>query len=730
MNWRDAAEPGRRLHAQTEGHRSARMRENRENNMKTHGVVLMRANSSLTIRIAALFVLALALAPAVQADTNKPWDLRNQYKIPIERGVLVYAEDTAEWRVLMDGGQVLADRIGFCVVLEDGTEMRGIGLTDGISGREKFTDAFGEGTVYSVAFPPKNGVRIVHSLKTYRNRPFVFIEIAVENVSQADVKIAAIRPVIAEKSVMQSLSDQATVRHRRILDTGGQPVVAPGKDATMAVIHDPSKPICFGVGLIPQGLARSTVSFKEVAGEWHGDITCNYEPYKLLKPGAKLVSDPLWISHGVPEPDRVDLNYSWVYSTLVKVAPRPFNERGWYTLASDKGLDAYVQAAGDWKKAGIDHVLLGRGWEGRPGSMEGAAGRFPDSMKSAVADLSKAGLKVGVTIEPLASKGDGAGTAKSADGLSWLNPAVPESGTAFLDKIKSLKGWDVAFVVVDYSAIPDDVLAGFGLTRAEAQNLAYRALRAAADPLPVFPSSVSTVDDDLEDWLDAGSSVARMAVYGMTPGPLCCTLDGGAQITPELMTAAQFWPGPIEFIGTLDGNIKGDVEKLVSRERVAAHPIDAGLDAPRSWRLTRHDAAGAVVEDRTLVLGEDASPAPDPAKVESQKAAKAEADRAEAAKAKEDAVKAEAEAKADAKAEAKPEAKAEKAREAEAREKAKEEKADAEKADVEKAQEAPAGEDTVAEDTAKTETAKAEVPESDGEGDGSLKKKLRRVWPF
>ena len=701
----------------------------------------MRAKFSKSILAAVLCALGLSLS--APADTNTPWDLRNQYKIPIERGVLIYAEDTAEWRVFMDSGQVLADRIGFCVVLEDGTEMRGIGLGAGVSGREKLSDEFGEGTVYSVAFPPKNGLRIVHSLKTYRNRPFVFIEIAVDNVGQTDVQIAAIRPVISEKSVMQSLSDQATVRHRRVLDTGGQPVVAPGKDATMAVIHDPSKPICFGVGLIPQGLARSTVSFTETAGEWHGDITCNYEPYKVLKPGAKLVSDPLWISHGVPDPDRVDLNYSWVYSTLVKVTPRPFPERGWYTLDEDKGLDAYVQAAGGWKSVDIDHVLLGKGWEGRPGSMEGASGRFPSSMKSAVGDLANAGLEVGVTIDPLASKGDGAGTAKSADGLSWLNPAAPEAKEALAAKIKTLKDWDAAFVVVDYSAIPDDVLIGFGVTRAEAQNLAYKALREAADPLPVFPSSVSTVTDGLDAWLDASSSVARMAVYGMTPGPLCCTLSEGSKITPELMMASQFWPGPIEFRGALSNKIEGDVKKMLKLERMAAHPVDAGLDAPRSWRFQRHDAAGAVVEDRTMIVGQIAgvpsaaeliknqAPEPEATKAEPAKADMPEAEKAETAKAEEAAAKAEAKAEKaekDAAKAAKEKAKAEKAE----AEKAEADKVEAEQAETEKAAEAPVNEDTAAEDTDKTETAKAETSKSDGgdEGEGGLKKKLKRAWPF
>jgi hypothetical protein len=367
-------------------------------------------------------------------------------------------------------------------------------------------------------------------------------------------------------------------------------------------------------------------------------------------------------------------------------------------------------------------------------------------MKSAVGDLASAGLEVGVLIDPLASKGEGAGTAKSADGLTWLNPVAPEAKEALAAKIKTLKDWDAAFVVVDYSAIPDETLVGFGVTRAEAQNLAYKALREAADPLPVFPSSVSSVTDGLDAWLDASSSVARMAVYGMTPGPLCCTLSDGSKITPELMMAAQFWPGPIEFRGTLSNKIEGDVRKMLAMERLAAHPLDAGLDAPRTWRYQRHDEAGAVVEDRTMVVGQisgvtsaaelikNQAPASDAAKAQAPEAEKAETDEA-----KEDAAK--AEAKAAAKAEAKAAKGSAKAQKAEA-EKAEAEKAEAERAEAEKSaeasaeptapKEASAAEEMTAEETANTETAKAEPSDSDTdpESEGGLKKKLKRVWPF
>lgn len=568
--------------------------------------------SSARIAAAVLAISGIVLIPlAAHPDASKPWDLRNLYKIPVERGVLIYAEDNAEWRVLLDDGEVLADRVGFSVVLADGTEMKGISLEDGKSSRENFTHALGEGTEYAVTFPPKNGLRIVHSLRAFRSRPFVFVDIAVENVGATDVKIAEIRPVIAEKSVMQALSPQARVRHRRIVDTGGQPVAAPRQDATMAVIYDPVKQISFGVGLIPSGLARSTVQFRDSGGEWHGDISCHYEPGKVLKPGETLKSDPLWISHGVPEPDRVDLYYSWVYSTFVTVPERKFAARGWYTLAGDQGLDTYLSAGPRWKEAGIDHVLVGPGWEGRPGSMEGASPRFPKSMKSALGSLEQAGLQAGITIDPLSAREGGhEWTASSGDGLAWLDPRLPDGRKALAEKMGTVKGWGATFVVVDKSLIPDEVLSALGLTRAEAQNLAYTALRDAADPLPVFPCSVSSVNDGVDGWLDAGSSVARMAIYGMVPGPLQCALTAGSNITPDLMAAAQFWPGPIEFSGALNSRLRDGVSELVGMERIAAQPVDAENDAPRTWRVQRYDAGGNVVEDRTISLSGAAVPTP------------------------------------------------------------------------------------------------------------------------
>ena len=559
----------------------------------------------VTVRVfSVLFLLLLILNPRfAQANPNLPWKLRNHYSIPIEEGVLIYGEDNAEWRVLMKDGTVLADSIGFSITLGDGTKLTGLSLKEGTSSRDAFTNAIGEGTTYSVTFPPKNGLKVTHILRTFKARPFVFVEIQVKNIGTTDVSVTSIRPLVSKTSVMQSLSPQTRIHYRRIQDLGGQPIVVPQEDAMMAVIHDPAKPICFGVGLIPTGQARSTVSFHARDGEWHGEIVCRYEPARTVSPGETLRADPLWISHGIPEARRVDLFYSWAYSLLVDSPERNFPARGWFTLGDTEGLSDYVAAGAAWSHVGIDHVLLGPGWEGRPGSFQGAASRFPKSMKAATNTLTQAGMKVGISIDPLIAKEGGqAWTANSSDGQAWLNPTLPGAIKALAAKIKTLNTWGVTFIVVDNSLIPDSTLTRFQLTRSEAQNAAYKALREAAAPIPVFPASVGTIQNNVDDWLDAGSAVARMAIYGVVPGPLHFRVKDTANISGDLITAASFWPGPIEFQGALKHKSQGDMAKLIAEKRVSAQPMDADKRAPRTWQVQEYDSEGKLLDERTISL--------------------------------------------------------------------------------------------------------------------------------
>lgn len=555
-------------------------------------------------RFSRLFAALIFVSGAAWSDPSLPWTLRNHYSIPIEQGVLIYAEDNAEWRVLMADGTVLADSIGFSITLSDGTELNGLNLGEGAPSRDAFSHELGDGTTYSVTFPAHNGLKVAHVLRTFKARPFVYIEISVENVGTTDVSIASIRPVVAKTSVMQSLSPQTRIRYRSVQDVGGHPVLVSEENATMAVIHDPAKPICFGIGMLPQGQARSTVNFREREGEWHGDIVCHYEPAKRLAPGDSLDADPLWISHGVPEAHRVDLYYSWAYSMYVDPPEKGFTARGWYTLDDTQGLDAYISAGTAWKGVGIDHVLLASGWEGRPGSFQGAASRFPKNMKSAADALTQAGLQMGVTIDPLiAGEGGQEWTTESSDGQSWINPQSPGSVAALTSKITELKSWGATFVVVGRSLIPDAALETFGLTRAEAQNAAYKMLRDAAAPIPVFPASESSVAGDVDSWLDASSSVARMAIYGVIPGPLPCRVGDVADLSDDMSTAASLWPGPIEFQGLLGRKQSEGLSSLVARQRVPGQPMDADVRSPRTWHVQDYDSAGNLLGERTISVG-------------------------------------------------------------------------------------------------------------------------------
>lgn len=553
------------------------------------------------LRIApALLMFSLTAA----ADPELPWTLRNHYSLPVEQGVLDYAEDNAEWRVRMKDGSTLVEGVGFAITLADGTELNSLNLGEGAPSRDPFTHELGDGTTYSVTFSPKNGIEVAHVIRTFKNLPFVFVEVSAKNVGTADIRVASIRPVVAETSVIQSLGPDTRIRYRQLRDTGGHPILVSEEEATMAVVHDPAKDFTFGLGLLPTGQARSTVAFHEQDGNWHGDIACHYEPAKAVAPGETLHADPLWISHGMPETHRVDMYYSWAYSMHVDPPERTFLARGWFTLDDSNSLQDYLDAATAWKRAGIDHVLLARGWEGRPGSLDGAASRFPKNMKSAVGSLEAAGLRPGITIDPLvAEEGGESWTAASSDGQAWLDPTAPGALAALRDKVDTLKGWGADFIVVYNSMIPDSALETFGLTRSEAQNAAFKALRDAASPLPVFPAAITPVVDDAEDWLSASGSVARMAVYGVIPAPLQYRVEQTRALDGDVVTAASFWPGPIEFQGTVNRQIRDELAELIAHELVAGQPMDAARHAPRSWQVQKYDKDGNLLSERAISVG-------------------------------------------------------------------------------------------------------------------------------
>ena len=75
-----------------------------------------------------------------------------------------------------------------------------------------------------------------------------------------------------------------------------------------------------------------------------------------------------------------------------------------------------------------------------------------------------------------------------------------------------------------------------------------------------------------------------------------CTSD-------DLVTAASFWPGPIEFQGTLKHRSRDDIATLVAKERVPAQPMDADRRAPRTWQVKVYDGEGTLLDERTISLG-------------------------------------------------------------------------------------------------------------------------------
>jgi hypothetical protein len=196
-------------------------------------------------------------------------------------------------------------------------------------------------------------------------------------------------------------------------------------------------------------------------------------------------------------------------------------------------------------------------------------------------------------------KESGKWTAQSADGRTWVNLSDPE-GRSFAEKqAGETAGWGFGFIVLAPSAIPDEVLAQFGMTRAQADRLAFEAAVAGSKNLPVYPAAATTMTADRDLWLEAASDVCRMAVYDILVGPVRLDASSLEALPKETLLAMRLWPGPIEVTGTPKSAGKGGLAQVFQSSVLKAFPVDAARRSPLLWQVqageTQNDMAGSSV---------------------------------------------------------------------------------------------------------------------------------------
>ncbi len=556
-----------------------------------------------------LLAVGMGITPGLRADTPQelpPWTLRDKYSFGTETLILEYAQINAEWRVKImeeDSEQsrmhpdVILRDVGFSIALGDGRiitndMLRATGET--IFGRESYTcDFFGPATKFSVKFVPYESLYVEHQIVRFRNWNFLLISVEVHNQGDAPVEVTRIQSAILEPGALSGLSDTAQVHSRNFVFRGGHPVFTNEGVASTMRIDDPQRAISMALGILPSDKAESGIDIVHSGGTWQGRIESSFAPGISVAPGASVSSDPIWFCMDIPQVV-ADAQYAWLLRSYCRNESLKQAPRAWVTIPETVGLSVLRGEAEKARGLGITHALIPGNWEERPGSMEGGPPQYPRNIASAARTLRETGMTPGITIDPLlADSSSGGWRAQSEDGRNWVNLRVEEGRTYATDRIRDLIRAGFAFVVVEKSLVPDEILRGFGMTRAQADTLALDVANAATDgaPIAVLPASTTRLALARDDWLEAAAAVSRMAEYDIAPAAIQVRAGGDTPMDEETMVALRFWHGPIEFIGAPSRALQSQFAMVLQAPPLVVRPQDAARRSPRTWLLRRSSAA-------------------------------------------------------------------------------------------------------------------------------------------
>lgn len=541
-----------------------------------------------------------AIAPGQEAKPRAdalPWALREFFTVTTPGTKFIYAGDCAEWNLEIEGLGQVAPSAMWQVTLADGTTLDPMAMGVGKARVNKHSSEYGKSAIYRVTMPATRGLVLQHSVIVHDERPFFLIQASVTNEGTAPVAIASIDPV---HFALRGL-DGGAIAGRRALRARG-PYLVPSEEpgAALVTVHDPARGFTFGLGEMSQRVADTGIGLEPTEDGWRIEVRSVFAPAKTLAPGETIASDPIWMTYRLAEPAEVDQLFAWCHS----LAPRPETaaQAPDYWAAAEKGAsaDAVYRLAGMWADAGVEHVLVPATWESVPGSLTGARPLYPGNMATVAARLRGMGMQPGLALDPLATEGgEEAWTARGADGQSWLNAGSPAGFAYGVDRLRRVADWGFAFLAVERSLIPDDVLAQFGLTRVEADALAFDLLMQAAPGMPVAPTAEKTVPPTLEAWLEVSGTTARLREYGVATGAAAFDASPHRRLDPALLTAILFHGGGVEFRGECSSSLRSQLATVLPEEFLVARPLTIER-APRLW-LAGYQARGGSGLTETVV---------------------------------------------------------------------------------------------------------------------------------
>ena len=517
-------------------------------------------------------------------------------------------------------------RVGFSITLGDGTTLRNADLGIGKAGRVSFAKGpLGQGADYSVHFQAKNGLSVFHQVTQFAKQPFVFVVMGVRNAGSSPIAITEIQPVVAGPGDITGWRPQTKILTRHMAIHSGYPVFGGDQPTALTMLHDPVGQFALGLGVLPWERAITACAFAFVQNGYQGEIRCSYVPPVVLRPGESLESDVVWLSYGIADPAKLESFYYWTLGNQPKPPLASSPPRVWVGAETATPLAGLIDRAAAWRRMGVAYALIPAGWAGKPGSLRGATPGYPEDMAEAMSRLSQAGLYPGITVDPLAKSLNDAKQDKSSskkrkdkkekkaqdsqdasptgDGASgWINPASEDALRAVAQRIHLILEWGANFLVAAPSAIPDDALREYGLTRREANRLGLELATRAAGNIPVLPAPAATRSAEQGQWFEAARLGNEMVEYALLPAPVRINADTVANVTPETGVAMRMWPGSVELLGSPKGDAGRMLGESLGRSWLSGKALDGAGGQSLLWQVDFRDAEGRYQRGLVIAL--------------------------------------------------------------------------------------------------------------------------------
>ncbi|MFO7775777.1 MAG: hypothetical protein R6W89_08275 [Candidatus Hydrogenedentota bacterium] len=536
--------------------------------------------------------------------------MRDHYTLNYDGLALKYAVDNAEWGIELNEEGRIVDQVYCAVVLADGTVYDTEDLESGQTRREELTTPLGNTRAYRIDLETPEDFVIHHTLKQVRGRGFQLIQMAVTNTGSEPLAIDALRPVVMGAESLPGMPPSTEAHTRRLSSRGGFALYDTQMDPQSILFYDRDRDLSVGLGVLPEGMAVSGVDFEQNGSTWQGHIASRFEPARQLAPGETLRADPVWVSFTTASPAGVDHMISWMHAMMNEKWDRPSPPDAWITGPSGASANELYRRVEDWNLSGVNHVLVPAGWPRRPGALEGASPAYPRDMSAVASAIGQRGKSPGITIDPLAAtEGESAWAVEMPEGVYWLDLTQAEARRHAANRAAELTDMGFEFFVIKPSSIPNEVLEQFGITRREADSLAFEAVEQGAPDAPVLPSPRTAIDGRLAYWLEAAANGSRMGEYGANVGPVRIHGDQTGGLSQPLLTALDFFAGPIEIAGQPNDEGASLFNELFPRDSNGARPMDAIKRAPRVWEAPMN-RLGDSLYGSALITFPGASPWP------------------------------------------------------------------------------------------------------------------------